>query len=39
MQKLRAANESATPRRQTTPSKIAHTSSKRDSLPASSTPA
>ncbi|KAK2401711.1 serine/threonine-protein kinase Nek2 [Trifolium repens] len=39
MQRLRAANESATPRRQTTPSKIAHTSSKRDSLPASSTPA
>ncbi|GAU35617.1 hypothetical protein TSUD_30340 [Trifolium subterraneum] len=39
MQRLRAANESAIPRRQTTPSKIAHTSSKRDSLPASSTPA
>ncbi|XP_045808364.1 serine/threonine-protein kinase Nek4-like [Trifolium pratense] len=39
MQRLRAANESSIPRRQTTPSKIAHTSSKRDSFPASSTPA
>jgi NIMA (never in mitosis gene a)-related kinase len=36
MQRLRAANESATPRRQTTPSKIAHTSSKRDSVSSTS---
>ncbi|XP_004495175.1 serine/threonine-protein kinase Nek4 [Cicer arietinum] len=39
MQRLRETKESATPRRQTPPSKIAYTSSKRDSLPASSTPA
>ncbi|KAJ1375408.1 Serine/threonine-protein kinase, active site [Sesbania bispinosa] len=37
--RLRAAKEPATPRRYTLPSKISHTGSKRDSLPASSTPA
>ncbi|KAL5068183.1 hypothetical protein RYX36_019070 [Vicia faba] len=39
VERLGAAKESATPRRQITPSKIARTSSKRDSLPSSSTPA
>ena len=37
MQRLGAGKESATPRRQTTPSKIAYTSSKRDSVSLSST--
>lgn len=37
--RLRTAKDSATPRRQTTPSKIFHTGSKRDSLPVSHTPA
>ncbi|KAK7345871.1 hypothetical protein VNO77_16484 [Canavalia gladiata] len=39
MPRLRGAKECATPRRQTIPSKISHSGSKRDSLPASSTPA
>ncbi|XP_061375305.1 serine/threonine-protein kinase Nek4-like [Gastrolobium bilobum] len=39
MPRLRAAKESATPRRQTIPSKIVHTGSKRNFLPASPIPA